>query len=234
MKRSILITGASSGIGWETALALANDVNHLTLSGRRADRLEELAGLCRAQGVPVNTRAVDLADESAIDELCEVWLSVPGFPVLVNCAGVGIFQTFDELSWSDFKSQIQTNLMAPAQLIHCALPAMIERGGGQIINVLSMAATHVLSGCGGYSASKAGLMMLGRVVSAEARAQGVRLTNLLPGAVATGIWSGSPMEARTSEMIPPQSVARMIALIVESPGDYTVDELLMMPPKGVL
>jgi 3-oxoacyl-[acyl-carrier protein] reductase len=234
MKRSILITGASSGIGWETALALANDGHELTLAGRLAERLNELMKLCTEKGAKVCALSVDLMDESAIDELCHEWLSISGKPVLVNCAGVGIFQAFDQLAWTDFKTQIQTNLMAPAQLIHSALPTMIQRGGGQIINVLSMAATHVLSGCGGYSASKAGLLMLGRVVTAEARAKGVRLTNLLPGAVGTSIWSRSPMEARTSEMISPQSVAKMIASLVEAPEDYIVDELLMMPPKGVL
>src|SRR5574338_529132 len=106
MERSILITGASSGIGWATALELASSNNQLVLSGRRQDRLEELASACRGKGCLTRTHAVDLTNEAAIDELAGLWLALPGKPVLINCAGVGIFQPFDQLPWTDFKTQI--------------------------------------------------------------------------------------------------------------------------------
>jgi len=111
---------------------------------------------------------------------------------------------------------------------------MLNRGGGQIVNVLSMVCERVLPGCGGYASSKSALRMLGKVVSEEYRKQGIRVTNLMPGAVNTPIWEGSPMQERASEMIPLEAVAKAIQDIVEAHAGFNLDEILMMPPGGVL
>lgn len=234
MDKRILITGASSGIGRASALALAKNGVHMTLVARREDELKVVGEECLGRGASVEIYPLGLTEIDAIPALANTFLTGDGYPVLVNSAGIGVFKAFADLGWEDIDRQITLNLRAPARLIHDCLPGMLQRGGGQIINVLSMTCVHILPGGGGYSTAKAGLQMLGKVVSQEYRRKGIRLTNLMPGAVDTPIWNGSPMQSRLNEMIPTDEVAGLIARLVESPGDYNMDEILMMPPSGVL
>ena len=157
-----------------------------------------------------------------------------GYPVLLNAAGIGVYAPFAELSWQDVERQANLNYLVPARLIHELIPLMLSRGGGRIVNVLSMVCEHVLPGCGAYASSKSALRMLGKVVSEEYRKKGIRVTNLMPGAVNTPIWECSPMQERTSEMIPLEAVAKTIQTIVDTPEGFNLDEILMMPPGGVL
>lgn len=234
MDKRILITGASSGIGRASALALAKTGVHLTLVARREAELREVGEECLAEGASVEIYPLDLTQIDAIPALVDTFLTGDGYPVLVNSAGVGIFNQFADLAWEDIDRQITLNLRAPARLIHSCLPGMLQRGGGQVINVLSMTCVHILPGGGGYSSAKAGLQMLGKVVSQDYRKKGIRVTSLMPGAVDTPIWDGSPMQSRMGEMIPTGEVASLIARLVESPDSYNMDEILMMPPRGVL
>jgi len=230
--KSILITGASSGIGAAAALDLASPVHHLVLAARSEDKLRAVAEEVRANGGIADVVPTDLEGPTNFDGLVS---KLPdGYPVLVNCAGVGVFANYADLAWEDVERQFRLNLLAPARLIHALLPTMLERGGGQIVNVLSMAATHVLPGANAYSASKSALLTLAKTISQEYRSQGIRVTNLLPGATDTSIWDGSPMESRKPEMIPTEDVASLIGQIVRSSDSYNLDEILMMPPKGVL
>lgn len=234
MNKRILITGASSGIGRASALALSKNGVHLTLVARREAELGEVGEECLAKGASVEIYPLDLTQIDAIPALVDTFLTGDCYPVLVNSAGIGVFKSFADLAWEDIDRQINLNLRAPARLIHACLPGMLQRGGGQIINVLSMTCVHILPGGGGYSTAKSGLQMLGKVVSQEYRKKGIRVTNLMPGAVDTPIWDGSPMQSRMGEMIPTVEVASLIARLVESPDSYNMDEILMMPPRGVL
>ena len=234
MTRRILVTGASSGIGRAAAIALAQPDHHLILTARRAEELESVAEACGLAGGSGETWPLDLMELDKIEAAATRLLAKDGYPVLINSAGIGVFNQFANLSWDDIESQINLNLVAPAKLIHACLPGMLERGGGQIINVLSMTCEHVLPGGGGYSTAKAGLRMLGKVIAQEYRRQGIKVTNLMPGAVDTPIWDGSPMVDRKPEMIPTQEVANLIAQLVNNPNSFNMDEVLMMPPQGVL
>ncbi len=175
----------------------------------------------------------DLTSDDINDVLSE-FSADSGYPVVIQSAGVGDFAAFADLAWSSIEEQLQVNYLVPARIIHQLLPHILSQGGGQVINVLSMVCENVLPGAAAYAASKAALQMLGKVLAKEYRAQGLRVTNLLPGAVYTPIWAGSSMDSRREEMIPAEDMARVIADLVKSPQTYNVDELLVMPPGGVL
>jgi 3-oxoacyl-[acyl-carrier protein] reductase len=234
MGKSILITGASSGIGRAAAVKLARPEHRLFLVGRRRTELEQVAVICRNLGSEAEVVSQDMAELDHLPAIVNSAYQSGNYPVLVNCAGMGVFAEFADLTWEDVQRQIQLNLMAPARLIHSALPRMLELSGGQIINVLSMTCVHILPGGGGYSTAKAGLQMLGKVVSQEYRKKGIKVTNLMPGAVDTPIWDGSPMASRMPEMIPTEEVANLIFQLVMSPQSFNIDEILMMPSQGVL
>lgn len=95
-------------------------------------------------------------------------LSAGGEPVLVNNAGVATFGDLTHREWKDWRSDMEVNLLATMRVTHAALPIMLERGGGLIVNVCSVAAQHVFPGAAVYSASKAALLQFGNCIRCEA------------------------------------------------------------------
>ena len=234
MTKCIIITGASSGIGRETALALASQGHQLVLAARRQQLLLELLEECAERGGSAHTVSCDVSSIDDCRMLVDEARRVGGTaePVLVNAAGVAEFGDFAQMSVASVENQIQTNLVAPLYLCHEVIPWMLEVGKGQIVNVLSVAASQVFSGATAYAAAKAGLLMAGRCLASEYRRQGIRVSSILPGATDTPLWGdGGPPR---SDMLPASAVAQTIADIIAMPPDRNVDEITVMPPKGVL
>lgn len=227
----VVITGASSGIGEALALAFAAPNRSLTLVARRTDELQRVGAIAEARGAQVSLITADLAKESETLDLLQ------GVPIgaeitCIHNAGIGIFGPASELDALSVDSQIAINLRAPMLLNAKLLPHMLAAGRGQIIHVISMAATHTLPYASAYSASKAGLLAYAKSLAAEVRTQGIRVINILPGATSTPIWgeSSPPRE----EMINPTELAELIHQLASSPRTLSTDEVLVMPPKGIL
>lgn len=228
-----IVTGASSGIGLATAEALAAAGVHVVATARRRDPLEQLAKEYRGQ---VSVLAADIAEPSTAVALRDL-LAAGGedeTPVIVNAAGIASFGSFAETQFEDLQQQMKVNFEAPARLIHACLPLMLTRGKGQIVNVLSVTTQTPLAGCDGYAASKAALHSLGKTLLAGVRRQGIRLTSISPGAVDTPLWDGSEGGPNRSDMLPVSAVANVIRDIVLSQQDRNFDEVVILPPKGVL
>lgn len=233
----MLVTGASSGIGRETAKLLAQAGCEMVLGARRSSLLENLAAELRDLGSPqVLPITVDVSKPGDVRDFVASAHegSADARPALVNVAGLAEFGPFHEQSTEDLVAQVQVNLVGPMLACRDVLPWMLEAGGGDIVNVLSITSELVFAGTGAYSASKSGLRMLGRVLAAEYRRKGVRVTNILPGAVDTPIWEGKSFVPPKKDMLPVEAVARTIADVVLAPLDRSYDEITIMPPKGVL
>ncbi|MGV3618201.1 MAG: SDR family oxidoreductase [Fimbriimonas sp.] len=231
MTKRAIVTGASSGIGAATARLLASAGCEVVLAARRGELLEDLAGEI---GDLAHAYPTDVSDGEACAGLVHFARSLgPAQPVLVNNAGAAAFGDFVTMPLETIERQIQVGLMGPLYLTHAVLPWMLE-DGGQIVNVLSVTATQVFAGAAGYGTAKAGLYMLGRVISAEYRRQGVRVTNILPGAVNTPLWDEQSFVPNREEMLPVSAIAEAIRDVVLLPPDRSVDEIHLMPPKGVL
>lgn len=176
-----LVTGASSGIGEEFARQLAARGYDLIVTARRAERLSALAAeLAAMHGVQVETLVADLADAGGI-EAVEARLRSGDADLLINNAGFGIAKAFarTELSWQ--QAMLSVHVIAPMRFIHAALPGMIERRNGGVINVASLMAFFSLPGNANYSATKAYLMRFSRAVHGEVRRKGVTVQALCPG-----------------------------------------------------
>jgi short-subunit dehydrogenase len=180
-----LITGASSGIGAEFARLLAARGYDLALSARRGDRLtalgEELAG---RHGVKYETVVADLSGEQGIATM-EARLRQGDVDLLVNNAGFGIGKKFAHADLAGQQAMVNVHMVAPMRLMRAALPAMIERRRGGVINVASLAAFLTLPGNANYCATKAYLMRFSLTVDAEVRGKGVSVQALCPGFVTT-------------------------------------------------
>lgn len=186
---TVVVTGASSGIGTELARELAARGHGVTLVARRRDRLEELAGQLRdRQGTDVRVEPCDLADQDARAALVAA-LREEGRPAVVglcNNAGFGSNGAFHELPVEREAEQVRLNVGAAHELTGTVLPAMVERGAGAVLNVASIAASQPLPRMATYAATKAFLLAFSEALHTELSGTGVSVTALCPGPVDTG------------------------------------------------
>lgn len=235
MKKRAIICGASSGIGRATALALSKTGCELVLAARRRALLDELVAQCEKNGAKALGVPCDITKFQECEELVAQARTLgKAAPVLINSAGVAEFGDFVTTPVASLEGQIHTNLLGPVFACRAVVPWMLEVGHGHIVNVLSISATTVFAGSAAYSASKAGLLMFGKILAAEYRKQGLRVTSVLPGATDTAIWSGQQFVPSREDMLHPEAVAEVIRDVILLPEDRNVDEITIMPPKGVL
>lgn len=197
----VIVTGASSGIGEATARAFAAAGADLTLVARRRDRLDALAADLGAN-VRVNVVACDLSEPERADEVIRAATSALGpIDVLVNNAGVQIVGATTATDPDAGERLLATNLMTPLRLSRAALPAMIARGAGTIVDVASMAALAPTPGMTWYNASKAGLAAASEAMRGELRATGVHVVTVYPGIIDTPMADAAIERAAPSRML---------------------------------
>lgn len=187
--RTVVITGASSGIGEALAHAFAAWGSRLVLVARRADVLETLAAKLIDQ---YNIRAVVIPADVTRDEDCEriVSTAVETFnriDIVVNNAGLTMGGAFVNYDPAAIRRLIEVNLYAPIRLTQAALPHMLRQEWGHIVNVSSIASAITPPGDSVYSATKAGLNTFSQIIYREMRHKGIRVTLALPG------WTKTPM-----------------------------------------
>jgi short-subunit dehydrogenase len=184
---TVLITGASAGIGTELARQLAARGHNLTLVARRKDRLDslgkELEGL---HGVTVDTRKCDLSVQAQRTRLINSLKDADKHvAVLCNNAGFGTFGRFAEIDGERESEMVRLNVQALVDLTAAFLPDMVSRGSGAVLNVASLAAFQPMPGNATYSATKAFVQSWSESISAELKGTGVSMTSLCPGPVET-------------------------------------------------
>jgi short-subunit dehydrogenase len=177
-----LITGASSGIGAEFARQLAARHYNLILVGRRADRLSAVAAELQSNyAVTADPLVADLEQDADVRSVEERITGLPALDLLVNNAGFGIDRTFAEADLAGQLAMLQVHVVAPSRLTHAALPGMIARQTGGIINVASLAAFMALPTNVNYCATKAYLVTFSRSLAAEVKKKGIKVQALCPG-----------------------------------------------------
>ena len=229
--RRVLITGATGGIGRALVPLLAPS-SSLFLTGRDPVKLDEVAREARSAGNEVSALALDLMAPGAVQTLAS-WLGGP-VDVLVNNAGDVQFGPYESQPWEAVHRELRLNLEVPMELVHALVPGMLSNGQGRIVNVLSIAAKETFAGAAAYSAAKTGLLAFTRCLNKETRTRGVHSVALLPGATDTALWDRQQGGPPRDRMLPALAVAEEIARLVDLPADRTVDEVVLLPPHGVL
>jgi hypothetical protein len=178
----ILITGASSGIGAAFARALAVRQKNLMLIARRKERLENLASeLRKNHNIDVEILATDLSESRDIDKVEKYIADNQALDMLINNAGFVTAGRFSRTSLEEQEAMVRLHVIAPIRLTHAALPKMVERGHGTIINVSSNAAFIPLPGSVTYSGTKAFLVAFSEALQSELKGTGVHVQALCPG-----------------------------------------------------
>jgi len=186
MSKLAVVTGASSGIGAAFAQRLATDGYDLVAVGRRRDRLEDLAA--SFTDVKIQPLVADLSTDDGVDAVAELCASLP-LTMLVNNAGVAHYMPIADLSAAKARELVHVKVVAPTMLIRAAVPGMVARGEGTIINVAGMIAFSgpVPGGRGraAYAGTLAHLVAMTQVLHEELKSEGLRVQVLCPGVVAT-------------------------------------------------
>ena len=232
-----LITGAGSGIGKETALAFAKAGINLVLIGRNQQKLATVAAMAADLGVSAQAYPLDLADIPEVaPRIAKIAQESGPIDILINNAGMGYTNSLADTPLSDWQRVIDLNLTSVYQCVQGILPAMRQQGGGTIVNVSSIAADNFFPDWGAYSVSKAGLVAFSRILALEERANAIRITIIIPGAVNTPIWDSDSVKADfdRSAMLTPDIIAQAILQAVLLPKQAVVETMTIMPSAGAL
>jgi NAD(P)-dependent dehydrogenase (short-subunit alcohol dehydrogenase family) len=186
MSNVAVVTGAASGIGRATALRLARDGYEIAMMDLDAAGMTETSKQIRQAGGRARAFPVDLRDPLGVGSVTrEIAVTVGPPQVLVNVAGIGVAATVLETSDEDWNRVLDVNLTGPFLTIRAALPLMLDRGAGVIVNIASVAGQVGLARRAAYCASKAGLVGLTRAVAVDHAGEGIRCVAICPGTVET-------------------------------------------------
>ena len=180
-----VVTGASSGIGLETARRLAAEGARVLMIARDAERLEAAAQEIGAEWV-----AADVTDPEADERIVATCAEqMGGIDVLVNNAGTSFAKPLDELTDDDWNGQWELHVMAPMRLMRAAAPRRAQRGGGRIVNGCSSTGKRPSLTNAAYSVTKAAQLSLSRVFADEYASGGVLVNAVAPGPVSSPLWT---------------------------------------------
>jgi len=189
MEKVALVTGSSSGIGYETALALARDGYHTFASMRDTSKAEELKKTANKENLPITVIELDVDNEASIVEaIKKVMLDANRIDVLVNNAGYGQFGCTEDVSTDDFRKQFETNFFSVVRIIQEVTPIMRKQSYGFIVNISSVAGRIGLPGSPAYISSKFALEGLGECLRYELGMFGIKTTLIEPGVIKTNFF----------------------------------------------
>jgi len=236
----VAITGASSGIGEATAALLAEAGAAVSLGARRADRLEALAKQIQAGGGKALAIETDITQESEAQGFIERTKKELGrLDVLVNNAGVMLLGPVIGADTNEWRRMVEVNILGLLYCTHAALPIMLEQGGGDIVNVSSVAGRQAAPGAAVYNFTKFGVCGFSEALRQEANRGKVRVTVIEPGFVDTELQGHSShpmiapavekMKAEIGEVLKAEDIARGILYAVSQPPHVSVNEVLIRP-----
>lgn len=239
--KTVVITGASSGLGEATARHLAAQGAKVVLGARRAERLEKLVVEIEAAGGTALAVATDVAKQGDVDSLIQRAIEKFGrVDVLINNAGVMPMSAMAKRRVDEWEQMIDVNIKGVLYGIAAVLPGMQERQSGHVINLSSVAGLRVSAGVGTvYSATKFAVKAISEGLRAEVAGDNIRVTTLYPGAIDSELKHGSSDKDAGPAMlafydafeISADSVARAVAYAIEQPADVAVNEITIRPTR---
>ncbi len=238
--RKALITGASSGIGEATAAAMAAEGAAVALAARRKDRLDALVERIDDAGGRAVAVEADVADEAQARSLvADATDALGGLDCLVNNAGVMLLGLVQGAETDEWRRMVEVNLLGLLYCTHAAVPVMRDGGGGDIVNVASVAGRTARMGLAAYNMTKWGVVGFSEALRQEGQHIGVRVSCIEPGYVDTELQghNRNPMiverleqaRERIGKVLEADDIARAVVYVVSQPRHVSVNEMMVRP-----
>jgi NAD(P)-dependent dehydrogenase (short-subunit alcohol dehydrogenase family) len=229
-EKVVLVTGGSRGIGKAIAMELASHGAALAICGRDGQALEASAKEIAKKGGRVRWQIADVTRARDVEALVKDTESELGpIAILVNNAGIGLFGPTHEKSEEEWDRVLATNLKSVFLVSKAVTPSMIRRGGGDIINISSLAGKNTFAGGGIYCASKWGLHGLSGCMAEDLRGYGIRVSLICPGSVATEFSGRSAKDA--SKVLRPEDVAHAVGMVARQGTQSFISEVDLRPVR---
>lgn len=226
--KTALITGASAGIGWASALALAGENANLVLTARRGERLAELEALVRAAGGQAVSVVGDAVQEqTALDCVRAATEQFGTLDILINNVGVGNYKKLVDTSAAEYDEMVDTNLRSTFLFSRHAVPVMLDQHSGTILMISSMAGIYGFAGEAVYCATKFAQVGFAQALDKELRPHGIKVGVICPGGVKTEFALGkgrTPESVAKSGMLAAEDVAGAVLLAcTQAPGARIIE-----------
>lgn len=226
--RTALVTGGSRGIGLAIAQAFVSSGIAVAITGRDA---RALAAARQQLGENAVTLSADIQDDAEAAKAVDTAAArLGGLDVLVNNAGVGVFSAVADMTTAQWRQVIETNLSGVFYCCRAALPHLRRRGGGWIINISSLASKNPFANGAAYCASKAGLNQFSEALMQEVRHDGIRVSCVLPGSVATE-FGGRSEGGAADWKLTADDVARVVVDLIGHPARSLPSRVELRPSR---
>jgi 3-oxoacyl-[acyl-carrier protein] reductase len=227
--KTALVTGASAGIGWSTALAFARQGANLVVTARRAERLQALVADIEAMGRKAVAVAGDaVAEATAIAAVALATKRFGSLDILINNAGAGNYKNLVDTSADEYDSMMDANMKSSFLFTRHAAPVMIAQKSGTILFVSSIAGLQGYSGEAVYCATKFAQVGFAQAMDAELRPHGIKVVAYCPGGVKTEFALGkgrTETSVRESHMMDPDEVAETIVFACRQPANLRIAQM---------
>jgi NAD(P)-dependent dehydrogenase (short-subunit alcohol dehydrogenase family) len=226
-----VITGASSGVGYETARLLAREGALVAAAARRRDKLEWLVGEIAGQGGQALAIPTDVTDSAQVARLVDSTFNLFGrVDILINAAGViSKIAPLEQFTDQDFRGIIETNLNGAFYAARAVIPLMKRQRSGTIVNISSRVGKVGVANIAPFCSAKFALSGLGQALAAELRPFNIYVTTLFPGMINTDIHPLNPSEEFRRQLMTAHDVAEAVLWTCTLPPSLRVDELPLMP-----
>jgi NADP-dependent 3-hydroxy acid dehydrogenase YdfG len=229
--KTALITGASAGIGWASALALAGEGANLVLTARRGERLTQLAGLVDKAGGKAVNFVGDAKDEATAQASVDLAVKTFGsIDFLINNVGIGNYKNLVDTSAADYDEMVDANVRSTFLFTRYAVPHMIKQKSGTILMISSMAGVYGFGGEAVYCMTKFAQVGFAQALDRELRPHGIKVGAICPGGVKTefGLGKGRTEESvAASGMLEPEDVAGVVLMACTQSARSRIIEVQM-------
>jgi len=227
-----MVTGGSRGIGLAIARGLAAEGAHVCITGRNDAHLSAARPVIEKEGPgSVETLQADVRRYDEVERAMAAAVArFGGLDFLINNAGVGIFANVADMTPAQWSEVIDTNLTGVFHACHAAIPHMRRRGGGFIINISSLAGKNAFPMAAAYCATKSGLNAFSEALMQEVRYDGIRVSYVMPGSVATG-FSGGDESKGADWKVSAEEVAEVVLHLLHHPARSLPSRVELRPTK---
>ena len=232
MAKTVVITGASTGIGKSLAWQLADAGYRLVLAARSEDKLQAITKEIQQKGGESLPVPMDVSQPEEIKTLKEKALDFGNVSVVINNAGIGKFSNIENVTLADWNRQMDVNLRASFLVSQAFIPHMKQKKKGSLIFINSVAGKKGYAYSAAYVASKFGLRGLAESLREELRENNIKVISIYPGAVDTPFWDDIQSDFPRDEMLKSDALAESIVHTIQAAGNFTVEEMVVRRTAG--